>query len=127
VARVGVVVLGVVIGLGVPAGWVWVGSQLQGGTTPSATALAVVHVGIIATLLGIAAIFSFLVNHSRERRRTKARIDWMRGMTEARRRETITDVHPLEVAIILAVLIDIVVLVVWFFFFADPGTPVGQG
>lgn len=125
--RIAIVMLGLLIGIGVPLAWIWVGSQLQAGTAPSWTALAVVHVGIIATLMGIAGLFSFFVSQSHERRRQRARADWMRGMTEERKRETITDIHPLELAIFLAVMIDIVVLVVWFFLFADPGTPVGQG
>ena len=29
--------------------------------------------------------------------------------------------------IIFAVFVDIIVFIVWFFFFADPGNPVGQG
>jgi hypothetical protein len=123
--RLAVVVLGIVIGLGVPVGWIWVGSQVQSTTAPSWTALAVVHVGMISTLLIIAAVFSTLA--ARGRQRGGSRADWMRGMTEARRANSIGDVHPLELIIFLAVFIDVVVFLVWFFAFADPGTPVGQG
>lgn len=123
--RIAVIVLGIVVGVGVPAGWIWIGSQVQDSTAPSWTALAVVHVGLIFTLLLIAGFFSFFVDRSKARKRERA--DWMRGMTEERRRDSISDVHPLELIIFFAVFVDIIVFLVWFFAFADPGTPIGQG
>jgi len=123
--KIGVVLLGTLVGVGVPVGWVWIGSQLQETTAPSWTALAVVHVGMIFTLLLIAGFFSFFVDRARAKKRERA--DWMRGMSEERRVESISDVHPLELIIFLAVFIDIIVFAVWFFAFANPGTPVGQG
>ena len=113
------------VGLGVPLLWIWVGSQFQASTAPSWTALAVVHVGMIGTLLLIAGFFSFFVARSKESRR--ARSDWMRGQSEERRRETFSDTHPLEMIIFFAVFVDIIVFIGWFLFFADPGTPIGQG
>lgn len=127
VGRAAIVVLGIVVGLGVPAGWIWVGSQIQTTTAPSWTALVVVHAGMIATLLMVAAIVSFFVDRSKQRTRRRARADWMRGMSEARRADSISGTHPLELIVFLAVLIDVVAFLVWFFAFADPGTPVGQG
>jgi hypothetical protein len=123
--RIGVVVLGVLVGIGVPAGWIWIGSQLQETTAPSWSALAVVHVGIVFSLLLIAGAFSFFV--SRTKAKTGGRADWMRGMSEERRVDSISDAHPLELIVFFAVFIDIIVFLVWFFAFADPGTPVGQG
>jgi heme/copper-type cytochrome/quinol oxidase subunit 2 len=125
VTRVAVVALALLVGLGVPVLWIWIGSQVQDTTAPSWTALAVVHVGMIFTLLLIAGFFSFFVARSKARR--KERADWMRGMSEERRVESISDVHPLELVIFFAVFVDIIVFIVWFFAFADPGTPVGQG
>jgi hypothetical protein len=125
VTRIAVVVLGAGVGLGVPLLWIWIGSQLQAGTAPSWTAIAVVHVGMIGTLLLIAGFFSFIVARSRERDR--ARADWMRGQSEERRVQHFSDTHPLEMIIIFAVFVDVVVFLAWFFFFADPGHPVGTG
>lgn len=124
-SRLAVVVLGIVIGIGVPLGWVWIGSQLQSTTAPSWTALAVVHIGLIFSLLLIAGFFSLFVARSKERKRERS--DWMRGMSEERRVESISDLHPLELIIFFAVFIDIIVFVVWFFTSASPGTPIGQG
>ncbi len=123
--RIAVVALGILVGIGVPLGWIWVGSQAQETTAPSGTAFAVVIVGVVFTLLLIGGFLSFFAERSKRRRRERS--DWMRGMTEERRRDSLSDVHPLEFVIFLAVLIDIVVFVVWFFAFANPGTPVGQG
>ena len=125
IARIGVVVLGGVVGIGVPFFWIWVGSRFQESTAPSWTALAVVHVGMIGTLLLIAGLFSFFVARSRENDR--ARADWMRGQSEERRKETFSDTHPLEMIIFFAVFVDVIVFFAWFFFFADPGNIVGQG
>jgi hypothetical protein len=123
--KIGVVVLGILVGLGVPALWIWIGSQIQDSTAPSWTALAVVHVGLIFSLLLIAGFFSFFVDRAKAKKRERS--DWMRGMTEERRVDSISDVHPLELIIFAAVFIDIIVFLVWFFAFASPGTPVGQG
>lgn len=125
VGRIAQIVLGAVVGLGVPVLWIWVGSQVQESTAPSWTALAVVHVGMITTLLAIAGFFSFFVARARDNE--KARADWMRGQSEERHTDSIADVHPLEMIIIFAVFVDVIVFLVWFFFFADPGSPVGQG
>lgn len=125
ITRIGVVVLAAGVGIGVPLLWVWIGSQLQETTAPSWTALAVVHVGLIFSLLLIAGLFSHFVDRSKAKRRERS--DWMRGMTEERRAESIADMHPLELIIVSAVFIDIVVFLVWFFTSANPGTPVGQG
>jgi hypothetical protein len=125
VGRIGVIALGAVVGLGVPLLWIWIGSQFQGGTAPSWTAFAVVLGGLIGTLLLIAGFFSFFVARSRER--SRARVDWMRGQSEERRKETFSDTHPLEMIIFFAVFVDFIVFILWFFFLADPGHPVGSG
>ena len=72
-----------------------------------------------------AVLLSFFV--ARSKARSKERADWMRGMSEERRVDSISDVHPLELVIIFAVFVDVIVFLVWFFAFANPGTPVGQG
>ncbi len=123
--RVAMLLVGLLIGIGVPALWIWVGAHVQESTAPSWAALAVVHVGVIFTFLLIASFFSFYI--ARSQAKGNGRADWMRGMSEERRVDSITDIHPLELIIFLAVFIDIVAFIVWFFAFGDPGTPVGQG
>jgi len=125
ISRIGIFVLAAAVGLGLPLLWIWIGSQVQGSTVPSAAALAVVHVGLIGSLILIVAVFSYFVERSKSRER--ARVDWMRGQSEVKTSQTLVGTHPLELVIIFAVFIDIIVMAVWFFLFADPGTPVGQG
>jgi len=120
-----VLLLGVFVGVGVPLLWIWIGSQTQNTTAPSATAYAVVLIGIVFSLLLIGGFLSYFADRSRSRRQERA--DWMRGMSEERRRDSFSDIHPLELVIFCAVFVDIIVFAVWFFAFADPGTPVGQG
>jgi len=125
VTTVFVLVLGTLVGVGVPLVWIWIGSQTQDTTAPSATAYVVVLVGIVFTLLLIGGFLSFFADRSKLKKRERA--DWMRGMSEERRVDSISDVHPFELIIFCAVFVDIIVFAVWFFAFADPGTPVGQG
>jgi hypothetical protein len=80
---------------------------------------------LIGTLLLIAGFFSYFVARSREQ--SRARVDWMRGQSEERRKETFSDTHPLEMIIFFAVFVDFIVFIAWFIFFADPGHPVGSG
>ena len=77
--RIAILLLAILVGLGVPILWIWIGAQVQNSTAPSWTALAVVHVGMITTLLLIAGFFSFIVSRSQERR--MERVDWMRGQS----------------------------------------------
>lgn len=123
-SKIGVLALGAVVGLGIPGLWIWIGSQFQGGTAPSWSALAIVHVGMIFTLMLVAGFFSFFVDRSKQKARNRS--DWMRGIHEGRRQDSIADVHPLELIIFLAVFIDIIAMTLWFFLAADPGVPVGQ-
>ena len=125
IGRLALFVVGALVGLGVPVLWIWIGSQVQQSTAPSWAALAVVHVGMITTLLLIAGFFSFFVARSKERE--MARVDWMRGQSEERRHDSLSGTYPLELIIFFAVFVDVIVFLVWFFFFADPGNPVGQG
>jgi hypothetical protein len=120
-----VIAFGAVVGIGVPLLWFWIGSQTQHTTAPSATAFAVVLIGIVFTLLLIGGFLSYFADRSRHRQRQRS--DWMRGMTEERKQDSFSDMHPLEAILFCAVFVDIILFVVWFFAFADPGTPVGQG
>jgi hypothetical protein len=43
----------------VPVGWLWIGSQIQNSVSLS-TALAVTMIGIIVTIIGLAALLSWL-------------------------------------------------------------------
>jgi hypothetical protein len=93
--------------IGVPAGWLWIGSQVQGSTGNIGTAIAVMLVGAIASIVAIAWVLGTL-NRAHERLR------------EARGAEA----HGpplLEVVLVVTAAIALVGFAIWFFVFAGPG------
>lgn len=119
VAALGVVA---VLGAGVPLLWVWVGSQLQGGTAPSLAGLGAALGGIIASYAALGVLFSWLKQRS-EGSTGPVRYGWNRSLTEARR-EPGSTTHPLEDIVAVATILVGIVASVWFFLFGDPGVPV---
>jgi heme/copper-type cytochrome/quinol oxidase subunit 2 len=93
--------------IGVPAGWLWIGSQVQGSTGNVGTAIAVMLVGAIVSIVAIAGV---LGTHNRVHERLR----------EARGAEA----HGpplLEVVLVVTAAIALVGFAVWFFVFAGPG------
>jgi hypothetical protein len=93
--------------LGVPAGWLWIGSQVQGSTGNLGAAIAVMLVGAIGSIVAIAWVLGRL-NRMHERLR------------EARGAET----HGpplLEVVLVVTAAFALVGFAIWFFVFAGPG------
>src|SRR6476620_6992098 len=58
----GVIMVGASLALwiGVPAGWLWIGSQVQGSTGNVGTAIAVMLVGAVASIVAIAWVLGRL-------------------------------------------------------------------
>jgi hypothetical protein len=93
--------------IGVPAGWLWIGSQIQGSTGSVGTAIAVMLVGAVTSIVVIAWLLG-TVNRAHER------------LLEARGAEP--EGPPLlEVVLVITAAIALVGFVVWFFVFAGPG------
>jgi hypothetical protein len=93
--------------IGVPAGWLWIGSQIQGSTGSVGTAIAVMLVGAVTSIVVIAWLLG-TVNRAHER------------LLVAR------GVEPegpplLEVVLVITAAIALVGFAVWFFVFAGPG------
>ena len=114
----------VVLGLGVPGFWVWVGSRVQGGTAPSFLAIMVFLGGITVTYGAIALVIAWHKGRSTESAGRPVRYAWNRSMRGERYVPAKTT--RLENILMVAALVVAVVVAVWFFFFGDPGTPVGQ-
>ncbi len=60
-----------VLWLGIPAGWLYVGSQVQGATGSLGTALAVIAAGVLASIVVVVALLGWLSrrhSHLREAR-----------------------------------------------------------
>lgn len=62
---------GVVLWIGVPVGWLYVGSQVQGGTGSLGAALGVMTVGVLVSVLAIVALLGLLGRRHSELREAR--------------------------------------------------------
>ncbi len=116
-AGAGLVVLIMFIGslvlwIGTPLLWLWVGSQIQGATSSLGAALGLMFVGVIATIAVIANILAKLSNVYRRNCRS-------RGLDDPGH-------FVLEGVLVVSAGFTIVAFVVWFFLFAG-ASPVPLG
>ena len=89
---VATVIAAVIIGFGVPLGWVWIGSQLQTGSGASTVNFSVAMVilfGIIMTYVLLLYLAGVVMAFFGPREGPggvpgRARAPWMRGMTDTR-------------------------------------------
>lgn len=113
----------VAFGAGVPFGWVWIGSQLQGGTAPSLTGLGVALVGIAGTYVILALVLA-MIKERLSPTLHPIRHDWNRSLSS----ERITrgaNTHAIEDIIVTATILVGIVCTCWFLMFGNPGVPVG--
>jgi hypothetical protein len=125
------VVAAAAIGFGVPLGWIWIGSQLQGDSGASnvnfSVAMAILF-GIIATyvlLLYLAGIVMALLTPSETpSQHAASRNPWMRGMTESRpKRPGESSVGGIERVFVTTTIIVSVAFWIWFAFAAGSPLP----
>jgi hypothetical protein len=101
-----------VLWIGTPLLWLWVGSQIQGATTSLGTALGVSFIGVVATIMLLAGVLAKLSNVYQANRRA-------RGLDD-------TGHYVLETVLVVSAGITLAAFVVWFFFFAGASpVPVG--
>jgi hypothetical protein len=105
----GVIMVGASLALwiGVPAGWLWIGSQVQGSTGSIGTAIAVMLIGAITSIVALAWVLGRLNRvheHLREARGVEA-----------------TGPPLLEVVLVVTAAVALVGFAIWFFVFAGPG------
>jgi hypothetical protein len=112
----------VLIAAGPPLLWVWIGSQVQGGPTPSGTAIVTVIAGLVISYMLIGLVTAAIVARSAGRGRRPIRYAWNRSLRDERYERPRT--HLLEDAFVAAALLVTLVVAVWFFFAGDPGVPV---
>src|SRR3954447_20171976 len=105
----GVIMVGasLLLWIGVPAGWLWIGSQVQGSTGNIGTAIIVMLVGVIVSIVALAWVLGRL-NHVHEHLR------------EARGAET-TGPPLLKVVLVVTAALALVGFAIWFFVLAGPG------
>lgn len=112
--------------LGMPVGWLWLASQLQGGVGPSLGPYVLVAFGLPLSMAAIGKCLAVLdrayaraAGLPADTRRTP--LPWlksMRGERESRRRRTV-----LDVVMIVTVVCAWTAFVIWFFFFAGSSLP----
>lgn len=105
----GVIMVGasLLLWIGVPAGWLWVGSQIQGSTGNVGTAIAVMLIGAVVSIVALAWVLGRLNRvheHLREARGVEA-----------------TGPPLLEVVLVVTAAVALVGFAIWFFVFAGPG------
>jgi hypothetical protein len=101
-----------VLWIGTPLLWLWVGSQVQGATASLGTALGVSFIGVVATIMLLAGVLAKLSNVYQANRRA-------RGLED-------TGHYVLETVLVVSAGLTLAAFVVWFFFFAGASpVPVG--
>ena len=121
-------VLSVTLWLGIPIGWLWIGSQLQQGSQATGFGpYVVVLAGTIASIVVVAKLLAALnrtygrlagVNPT-----VRVRMPWhrsMRGEDDSRHERSV-----LDVVMVTSVSAATLALTVWFFFFAGSSLPGG--
>lgn len=94
-----------VLWAGVPAGWLWIGSQVQGETGDIGIALLVMFAGVIVSVVALAMLLSWL-NRRHEHLRE------VRGLPPA---------GVLDRVLVVTAAIAVVGFTIWFLGFAGPG------
>jgi hypothetical protein len=98
---------GLVLWIGVPVAWLYIGSQVQGSTGSVGTAIGVMMVGVVVSIVLIVPLLGWLNRKHLELREA-------RGL----------DTHgatALEAVMTVSVAIAVVAFCVWFFLIAGPG------
>ena len=98
---------GLLLWIGVPLGWLYIGSQVQASTDSIGTAIVVMMLGVVVSIVAIVTVLGWL-----NRKHVELR--------EARGLET-SGTTALEVVMTVSVLVAVIVFVVWFFIIEGPG------
>ena len=111
--------------LGIPLIWLYIGSQLVDTTQPQMGPYMVVAVGIILSVILDGMILGRL--NRRYKRITdsegtvKMQLPWLRSMRGER--EPARETGVLDVILVATIALAGVVMAIWFFFFAHPAAP----
>ena len=101
-----------VLWIGTPLLWLWVGSQIQGATASLGTALGVMMIGVVVTIAVLAAVLSKLSNVYRASCVSRGHAD--------------PGHFVLEGVLVVSAGITLAVFAVWFLFFAGASpVPIG--
>jgi hypothetical protein len=98
---------GLVLWIGVPVAWLYIGSQIQASTGSVGTAIGVMMVGVVVSILLIVPMLGWL---------NKKHLD----LREARGLETHGGTA-LEAVMTISVFVAVIAFAVWFFLIEGPG------
>ena len=98
---------GLVLWIGVPVAWLYIGSQIQASTGSVGTAIGVMMVGVVVSILLIVPVLGWL---------NKKHLD----LREARGLETHGGTA-LEAVMTISVFVAVIAFAVWFFLIEGPG------
>ena len=116
------------IGFGVPLGWLWIGSQLQGGSGATSVDFSVamaILFGIILSyvlLLYLAGIAMALLDRDHGSA-AASRAPWMRGQTETRPGPRRQSIDGIERLFVITTVVVSVAFWIWFAFKAGSPLP----
>jgi len=101
-----------VLWIGTPLLWLWIGSQIQDATASLGTALGAMFIGVVATIAVVAAVLTKLSNVYRANRRS-------RGLDDSGH-------LVLEGVLVVSAAFTLAAFVIWFFFVAGTSpVPIG--
>ena len=121
-------VLSVTLWIGIPIGWLWIGSQIQSdsqapGFGPYIAVLAGIVVSVVIVAKLLAALNRVYGRLAGVRSTVRVRMPWhrsMRGEDDSRHEHSV-----LDVVMVLSVSTATLALAIWFFFFAGSPLPGG--
>lgn len=117
------------IGFGVPLGWIWIGSQLQGesgATSVSFSVAMAILFGIIASyvlLLYLAGFVMAIFDPGDRQGPATSRSPWMRGQTDTRQADRRETVDGVERVFVVTTMVVTVAFWIWFAFAAGSPLP----
>ncbi len=125
---VSTVAAALIIGFGVPLGWIWIGSQMQTGSGASTVSFAVAMVilfGIIATYVLLLYVAGIVMAYFAPQGGGggQARAPWMRGMTDTRQVKRGSAMGGIERLFVVTTMIVFAAFWLWFAFKAGSPLP----
>lgn len=120
------------IGFGVPGGWLWIGSQVQGDTgvsSVSGTAAMVVFFGIVFTYFALMFLAGWIQSRFSRMPEDEQlasgydRAPWLTSLSDSPRRQNQHGLRPLEQVFVTTTILVTVAFFVWFAIFAESPLP----
>lgn len=100
-------IIGMAMWVGVPGGWLWIGSQIKASTDSLGLAIAVMGVGALATIVGLVKVLGLLNRN------------WYEEYVELNDRKPART--PLEPVLVISAGLALAAFGIWFTFFAGGG------